>query len=138
MIAALALAAAIEIQPGMQTVVACVYDMVRSKSGVISTEVYAVGKEKYVVTYRFREKGHDFIGGIGIYNVVTKDGKHLSTNDSPSGQTDNHGLVELNFLGAATWDQMYKKCRLMPGFDDTIRGGAPPKWQKVQMSGAPN
>ncbi|MGH7022620.1 MAG: hypothetical protein ACREEB_03405 [Caulobacteraceae bacterium] len=127
------LAAAIGDRQSRKTAVTCAYDIVRSKPGVLSLEVYAVGTEKYVIEYKFREKGRPFVGGIGISYAVG-DG-YLTTNDAPAGQPDNHGLVELDFLGTETWDQMFKKCRLRPGFDDSIRNGPPPKWRRIQMPG---
>jgi hypothetical protein len=119
----------------MQTVVTCVYDMVRSKPGVLSIDVYAVGTEKYVIEYTFRDKGTAFTGGIGINEDIMSDGNYMYTNDTPSGQPDDHGSVELDFLGDATLDEMYEKCHLMPGFDDRINlSGTPdPVWQKIDM-----
>jgi len=122
------------IRPEMQTVVTCVYDMVQSKPGVLSMDVYSVGTEKYVIEYKFREMGRIFTGGIGLHDLATRDGKHLYTNDTPGGQADNSGIVELDFLGG-TIEQMYDKCGLMPGFDDTIKleGEIDPPWQKIDM-----
>ena len=133
-------ATAIDIRPGMQTVVTCVYDVVRSKPGVLSIAVYTVGAEKYVVEYKFREKGQIFTGGIGIHDFILNDGKHLYTNDTPRRQPDHHGMVELNFLGTQTIRRMYEKCNLAPGFDDTIRlqGDPEPQWQKVDMPRSSN
>jgi hypothetical protein len=123
------------IRPAMQSVVSCVYDMVQAKPGVLSTEVYTVGTEEYVIEYKFREKGTIFTGGIGVHDGVSGDGNRLYTNDAPAGQSDNHGLVELDFLGRSTFDSMFRQCHLMPGFDNRMRtpGTIAPHRQKIEM-----
>jgi hypothetical protein len=127
-------AAATSIRPAMQIVVTCSYNMVRSKPGLLSVEVYAVGTEKYVIEYTFRDKGRTFTGGIGIHDGIDSDGTYMYTNDTPSGQPDDDGGVELNFLGN-TIEEMYGKCHLMPGLDDTIKlpGTPDPVWQKIDL-----
>lgn len=127
------------VRPAMQTVVACVYNIVKSKSGVLSIDVYTVGTYKYVIEYKFRSSGTLFTGGIGIHDGPMEDGNYFYTNDTPSGQPDNYGGVELDFLGEQTIYEMYGKCHLMPGFDDTIRvqGTPEPQWQKIDMPEPP-
>ncbi len=128
-------AAATSIRPAMQTVVTCVYYMVRSKPGVRSIDVYAVGPEKYVIKYTFRDKGRTFTGGIGIDDGIDSDGTYMSANDNPKGQPDDGGTVQSRFLGNADVE-MYEKCHLTPGFDDrfTVPGTRDPVWQKIDMS----
>lgn len=126
--------AATSVRPAMQSVVSCVYNIVRSRPGVLSMEVYSVGTEKYVIAYKFQDHGTTLTGGIGVHDGDAN-GKYLYTNDTPSGQPDNSGLVELDFLGYRTIDEMSATCHLMPGFDDTmrVRGKTDPPWQKVDM-----
>jgi len=113
--------------------------MVRSKAGVLSTDVYTVGTDKYVIEYAFQDKGITLTGGIGIHDGIMRDGNYLYTNDTPPRQPDDHGMVELNFLGDTIYD-MYEKCHLMPGFDDTISfpGTPKPVWQKIEMPQSSN
>jgi hypothetical protein len=95
--------------------------MVRAYPGVLSTEVYSIGTEKYVVEYSFRNsRGALFTGGIGIGDLVLSDGLHMYTNDTPSGQPDNNGFVELDFL-RNTIEEMYENCHLAPSFDNSVR-----------------
>lgn len=132
-------AAATSIRPAMRAVVTCVYNMVRYKPGLLSIDVYTVGTEKYVIEYTFRDKGKTFTGGIGIHDGIMIDGKYMYTNDTRLEQEDDHGGVELNFLGN-TMGEMYEKCHLIPGLDDTIRlqGAHDPVWQKIDMPGPAN
>jgi hypothetical protein len=46
-----------------------------------------------------QSNGRTFTGGIGVYDDVDGAGTHMYTNDTPSGQSDDHGGVELDFLG---------------------------------------
>jgi hypothetical protein len=132
-------AAATSIRPSMQTVVTCVYDGVISKPGLLSVDVYTVGTEKYVIEYKFRDRGIVFTGGIGVHDGIMSDGKYFYTNETPSGQLDDHGLIELNFLGR-TINEVMEKCHLMPGFDNTMKlpGYADPPWQKIDMPARAN
>jgi hypothetical protein len=126
--AATAHASAAELRPAMQTAVTCVYDMVRSRHGVLSTDVYAIGKTEYVVEYRFRnDAGSVFIGGIGIWSDKDADGNYSYTNDTPSGQADDNGSVELGFLGDKFIDNMYSECHLFPTLMDTMTLPAEPE-----------
>lgn len=135
-----ACAAETGIRPAMRTVVTCVYDIVRSKPGLLSTDVYTVGTEKYVIEYTFRDKNTLFTGGIGISDYVVSGDTHMYTNDTPSEQPDRDGIVELDFLGDATFKEMYGKCHLMPVFDNTFRspGDPVPVWQKIDMPKSKN
>jgi hypothetical protein len=138
-LAAASHAAAADLRPAMRTVVTCVYDMVRSHSGVLSTDVYAIGKTEYIVEYRFRDDaGSIFIGGIGIWNDKDTDGNYSYTNDTPSDQADDNGSVELGFFGDKFIDNMYSKCHLFPTLMDTMTlPGEPepptPKRERVTM-----
>ena len=76
-------AVAASIRPAMRIVVTCVYNMVRSKPRLLSTDVYTVGTEKYVIEYTFRDKGRTFTGGIGIHDGIMSDGNYMYTNDNP-------------------------------------------------------
>lgn len=125
-------AAATGIRPAMQGVVACVYSMLRSKPGLFSVDVYTVGTERYVIDYTFYDKGRSFTGGVGIYDFILSDGTHLYTNETPLGQADNHGLVELRRLGDTAYEMM-DKCHLSPGFDDMLRSQPDPPLQKIEM-----
>jgi hypothetical protein len=89
--------------------------MVRSRVGLLSIDVYAVGSEEYMVEYKFRHKGRIFTGGIGLHDEVV-DGNYAYTNETPSGQPDNDGFVELNFLGDIAIEDMYTKCHLNADF----------------------
>ncbi|HEY4114112.1 MAG TPA: hypothetical protein VGM17_08630 [Rhizomicrobium sp.] len=111
--------------------------MVRSRAGLLSVDVYAVGSEEYVVEYKFRRKGRIFTGGIGLHDGIF-DGNYAYTNETPPGQRDNGGFVELEFLGDIAIEDMYTKCHLMPTFEHTIwpDGVPPPKpaRRKIDMS----
>jgi len=132
-------ASAAELRPAMRTVVTCVYDMVRSRHGILSTDVYAIGKVEYVVEYRIRnEAGNVFIGGIGIWSDKDSDGNYSYTNETPTGQKDDDGSLELDFLGGKFIDAMYSRCHLFPTFMDTVAlPGEPepsiPKRERITM-----
>jgi len=133
--------AAAELKPAMRKVVNCVYDMVRSHAGILSTDVYSIGKAEYIVEYKFRgDRGAMFTGGMGIWTDAGPDGNFMYTNETPSGQPDNNGSVELDYLGDEFFTHLYAKCHLMPSFDDTIRlAGTPPDppREKVDMPALP-
>jgi hypothetical protein len=128
------IAYATSIRPAMQGVVTCVYNILRSKPGVLGINVYDAGTEKYVIEYDFRDKDRLFTGGIGIHDIILNDGKYFYTSETPRGQPDNHGLVELEFLGNTSFD-MIEKCHLAPGFDDTVKvpNIPDPPRQKIDM-----
>jgi len=128
------MASAASIRPAMQGVGTGVYNMVRSKPGVLAVNVYEAGTEMYVIEYKFQDKERIFTGGIGIHDVILNDGEYFYTNETPRGQPDDHGLVELDFLGSTSRD-MIEKCHLAPGFDDTVKAPNvpdPPR-QKIDM-----
>lgn len=121
----------------MRQVVTCVYDKVRIHPGILSVDVYAIGTNMYSVEYKFRHKGRIFTGALGIHDGVSSDGNYDYTNETPPGQPDDSGSVELDFLGNSILE-MYEKCHLMPTLDDTIRlGDVPataPLRRKIDMS----
>ena len=68
-------AAATGIRPTMRTVVTCVYNLVRSHAGMLSADVFYVGgvEAKYVIEYKFRDKGRLLTGSIGIHDGIMSD-----------------------------------------------------------------
>jgi len=126
-----------KIRPKMRAVVTCVYDIVRSNSNLISTEVFSVGNYMYVIEYKFEQNGIVFTGAMGINDGIDSRGDYSYFNETPEGQPDDHGLVELNFLREEIPRAM-KQCHLMPTFDSMkgiLPSLPPPRPVKVIMPG---
>jgi len=112
-----------KIRPKMRAVVTCVYDIVRSNPNLISTEVFSIGDYEYVIEYKFKQNDTIFTGGMGISDGVDTDGNYSYFNETPRGQADNNGLVELQFLTVEIQRAM-RQCHLMPTLD-SMRGILP-------------